>query len=369
MWPSEKDISNAKRIHVVEAFHCVCTKPCRYSRRWFSNDPKRQNLYYAAGFARIAIESGKRLKVQVLQGWINEQGLDWTTQADLLPDLRALSARLTDRSPLQIDGVLPQLTHLELTRFEPTTFPDGFSHPTLISLSISITQTFIGTYLVEWDPLRAWDLPKLLYLNIEGDFNDNFIETHLHTLLQSAGGSLRGVAIKQTIMPSISPNGFAFPVEIWEWCPNLSCVGGAAQSLQRMTPPPPLLGIKSVLILRLFGRNKVPNQERECPVRETSQVVAAFSSWNVDHFNIGTTWSVWLHWFLEKPLEYRAEWANFLVQFGLFGRRHGPPLRDIDGVAFDDERAAFARQTVQVEVVMLSERLETTSWTKFAFKR
>lgn len=164
----------------------------------------------------------------------------------------------------------------------------------------------------------------------------------------------------------MAPNGFSFPAEIWSWCQGLTAIGGIVQSLQRMPSPPPSASIGSIVIPGLFGKGRLPSGV-DPQVRETSHLVAKWSRWNVEHFHLKWTWESWLLRLFQRPLARRAEWANFLVPFGLYGKRHGPLLRDLNCVAFDDERAAFVRHAVQAEVVMLSERLRTTSWTNSAF--
>ncbi|KIM33351.1 hypothetical protein M408DRAFT_326097 [Serendipita vermifera MAFF 305830] len=353
-------LANANRIQLVGQFDCICSNPCWYSRQW--KGPPNATTQSSTYINRIFNGYGN-LPSQVFQGATSYDILEQQWLVERLANLRALSTDTIPSNPFfQIREVFPLLTHLEIKDFSPLIFFDGLTFPTLTTLSLQVRKRTAVALVQMWSPARTWDLPKLLYLTVEGDFNKSFVETHLRTLLQSTGTTLRGLSVRQTIIGTMSPHGFAFPVEMWDWCPNLQWLGGTTQSLIRAPSSPPSINLKSILILRLFGLDRFPEHQK-LVVRETPHLVAAYAKRHINRFSIVTTWERWSLNFFEKPLAYRAEWANFLVQFGLFAKRHGPPLRDVDGVAFDSERAAFVRQAVQFEVAALSERLRTTSWT------
>lgn len=303
-----------------------------------------------------------QLAAQVLQGGDARDNLEWQWLSKSLPNLRVLSTDFSRYLFFQIQEAFPQLTHLELKHYHAGMFHTGLSIPTLTTLWIHVKRDPMHALIQDWSPVRTWDLPMLLYLSVEGRFNRSFVETHIQTLLQSTGKNLRGLSVKQTIVPISSPHGFSFPTEWWEWCPNLASLGGTAQSLVRAPIYPPSRGLESIIVFGLFGRDHSGDVRPESHVRETAQLVAAYAGRNVSEFRISTTWERWSLRFFEKPLAHRAEWINFLAQFGLFSKRHGPPLRDVDGASFEGEGAFAIRKAVQFEVAALSERLQTTSW-------
>lgn len=154
--------------------------------------------------------------------------------------------------------------------------------------------------------------------------------------------------------------GFVFPDKLWDICPNLEYLGGSAQSLLHAPRPPPHSSLQALLITSLFGP---AGWEPAGVIRETADIVAACSGWTFGHFCMRLSWERFWSQLQSDSIHERAEWINFLVQFGLFAKKHGRPLLDVNGVAFDEKGTDHIRQSIQMETAILAGRLKTTSWT------
>lgn len=365
-WPSSNRLSKARRIQIVHTYECLCDTPCYLSLRWRREHSLAHSPSEVGGLERIYSSADGPLAVTSLHGALYE--FDFADSRKMMPNLRILSLR-RDRTaasalPMrQLSEAYPRLTHLEVLDVGPDTFDPGLDLPSLTTLSLQPNRTPTVLY-TRWGDPRIWNLPSLRYLFIKGIYTSHFITSHIEPLLRATGSQLRGLSIARDLAHFSGRIGFEFPDTIWEQCPNLECIGGTALSLLHMPVPPRTVPVRTVFLNAIFGVDWMPNTT-EIKVRETPDIVAAVAKrWpNVESFQLQITWDRFLLKFFHKPKQHRAEWINFLVPFGLFQRRHGCPLRDVNGVAFDDDKVYWVRQKVQMEAVILAQTLPTTSWT------
>ncbi|PVG04421.1 hypothetical protein CPB86DRAFT_810235 [Serendipita vermifera] len=361
---SQSQIRVSKHIQVVNDFDCNCLEPCRYSRTYLRQKKLGRRSGFRDGIKR-ALADCNELNAQVLVT-DNSSILDMEEPVSL-DRVRALSVILNHhehRWNFNIPDRFPNLTHLELKAVLPRTFAQGLSLPQLTTLSIHVRYSFTDP----WPVLGGWDLPEIKYLTINGLFQPEFDRGICQTLLESIGEKLKGLSIAQDFHPLISPRGYNFPEDLWTWCPNLEIIGSSAESILRIPPPPKTVPLETVFIMALFAKDRLLDETRN-HVRETADVTGACSRWHFTHFRIPITWNRLVLNLQASSMSRRAEWINFLVPFGLLSKRHDKALLDLDGIAFDGDKALEVRQYLNVEALMLSERIETTSWTRWMFRR
>ncbi|KAG8816176.1 hypothetical protein FRC18_001137 [Serendipita sp. 400] len=365
-WPEKEAFVQAERLHFITLpFACVCDTPCHLSSRWRMDMRVKWSDDRHQVFGKVAnlVRNTQPHSAHIVQGIPSGVCLSWFE--DILPGLRAVSlddtSWLTDLSTM-IRTKFLHLTHLEIYNIRPTTLEAGLDIPSLTTLSL---RSKIRSW-PNWGPQRAWSLPSLQYLHIKGAFDDGYTESHIESLLQSTGIQLRGLSVTQDITRD-HPRGFDFPENIWEQCPDLEWIGGTACSLLYIPRPPPTVPIRVIYLTGIFGVDWRPDTP-DNKVRETPEIVASTSRWTTSggtlpYFQLRWSWERFILRFDHKPVHFRAEWVNFLIQFGLFGKRHGPPLKDVDGVRLDDDRAFWVRQKIAMDAVILAQTLKTTSWT------
>lgn len=359
--PADESLAIANRIQMIyRPFHCTCPSRCYLSRRWLQANPVRfdEDIRWHLGLGDI-IERCGQLSAQMLRCDIARS--DLRSVGEAFPRLRVLST-MSGRGnwSIKLAKYFPLLTHLDVDGNIRDTFRSGLDLPSLTTLSIRLLNRDASVYGHDWPTPGGWNLPELKYLSIEGFFGRGFVRTHFDTLLQSCGTTLKGLIVTQANRRNVAMQGFAFPDQLWELCPKLQSLGGSAQSLLRVPRPPANAKMESVIVTSLFGP---VGWESGNDIRETADIVAAYSEWRFERFDIRVSWErFWLQ-FQSDTIYERAEWINFLTQFGLFGQRHGQPLRDAGGVAFDEKEADQIRQLIQMETAILAGRLRTTSWT------
>jgi hypothetical protein len=358
--PADESLAIANRIQMIyRPFTCICPSRCYLSRRWRQAKPTRTFNEYRLELDNI-IEKCGELPAQILRCDISRSH-DLQSVGEAFPRLRVLST-LSNRGDwsIKLAQYFPLLTHLDVDNNIHDTFRSGLDLPSLATLSIRLLKLDMSVNDDGWPTPSGWNLPGLKYLSIEGLFGRGFVRTHVDTLLQSCGTTLKGLIIVQYDRRNDAMQGFTFPDQLWELCPNLQSLGGSAQSLLRAPRPPTNAIVEAVIVTSLFGP---VGWELGDAIRETADIVAAYSEWRFERFDIRVSWErFWLQ-FQDDTIYKRAEWINFLAQFGLFGQRHGQPLRDANGVAFDEKEADQIRQSIQMETAILADRLRTTSWT------
>lgn len=359
--PSDEALRTANRIQMIyHPFVCVCHERCYLSHRWIMAHRGRLSRGYGryCGLGDIIEQCGE-LNAQVLRCDIARS--DLASVGSAFPCLKVLSTHPGRGNwSIKLSQHFPLLTHLDIDGNVRDAFRSGLDLPNLITFSIRLLNHDASAYGQDWTTPEIWNLPSLSYLFVEGYFGRAFIRTHLDTLLRSCGPTLQGLAIVQANRRDVTVSGFTFPDNLWELCPNLVTLGGTAQSLLYAPRPPAHINLQTIVLTSLFGPAAF---ETKSVVRETPESVAAGAGWTFDHFGLRMSWErFWLN-LQTISIHERAEWINFLVQFGLFTRRHGRPLKDANGVAFDDPAAEHIRQSIQMETAILAGRLKTTSWT------
>ncbi|KAG8831246.1 hypothetical protein FRC17_003442 [Serendipita sp. 399] len=368
--PGDEALANAERLCFVMPFTCVCETPCPLSVRWRKDKSSKWEpiRYQGANNALTMIKNAPGLSAYVIYDIMSES--DFSQWADALPGLRAMSLKDTGHSQDDISETVranfPHLTHLEINNIRPWSLQSGLDIPSLTTLSLRLKVHS----RVDWGLQGIFSLPSLRYLHIKGAFDDGFNKTHLEPLLLSTGRDLRGLSITQDISRD-HPRGFDFPEEIWQRCPNLEWIGGTARSLLYIPKPPPSVPLRVIYITGIYGVDWTMGLSDDNHVRETPEMVASTARWatqtdnnELPYFQLRWSWERFMLRYHHKPPHYRAEWINFLIQFGLFGKRHGQqPLKDVDGVRLDDDRTLWVRQRIQMDAVVLAQHLKTTSWT------